>query len=73
MVSASHPTAESLIPETRDMLEDIRQALIDPRHHRPAPEERCQVTETPSYMRYAFAAMDSPGGLEQVATEPSTT
>ena len=69
MVSASHPTADSLIPETRDMLEDIRQALIDHDVIGLPSEERCQVTETPSYMRYAFAAMDSPGGLEQVATE----
>ena len=69
MVSASHPTAESLIPETREMLEDIRQALIDHDIIGLPSEERCQVTETPSYMRYAFAAMDSPGGLEQVATE----
>ena len=69
MVSASHPTAESLIPETHDMLEDIRQALIDHDIISLPSEERCQVTETPSYMRYAFAAMDSPGGLENVATE----
>lgn len=69
MVSASHPTADNLIPETRDMLEDIRQALIDHDIIGLPSEERCQVTETPSYMRYAFAAMDSPGGLEQVATE----
>jgi len=69
MVSASHPTADSLIPETRDMLEDIRQALIDHDIIGLPSEERCQVTETPFYMRYAFAAMDSPGGLEDVATE----
>ncbi len=68
-VSASHPTAEGLIPDTRDMLEDIRQALIDHDIISLPSEERCQVTETPSYMRYAFAAMDSPGGLEEVATE----
>ena len=68
-VSANHPTAEGLIPETRDLLEDIRQALIDHDIIGLPSEERCQVTETPSYMRYAFAAMDSPGGLEQVATE----
>ena len=68
-ISANHPTAASLIPETRDMLEDIRQALIDHDIIGLPSEERCQVTETPSYMRYAFAAMDSPGGLEEVATE----
>lgn len=68
-VAVNHPTAERLIPETRDMLEDIRQALIDHDIIGVPSEERCQVTETPSYMRYAFAAMDSPGGLEEVATE----
>ena len=68
-ISANHPTAAGLIPETRAMLEDIRQALIDHDIIGLPSEERCQVTETPSYMRYAFAAMDSPGGLEGVATE----
>ena len=68
-VSAAHPTADRLIPETRAMLEDIRQALVDYDIIGLPSEERCQVTETPSYMRYAFAAMDSPGGLEEVATE----
>ena len=68
-VAANHPAADALIPETRAMLEDIRQALIDHDIITVPSEERCQVTETPSYMRYAFAAMDSPGGLEEVATE----
>ena len=68
-VAANHPAAEALIPETQAMLEDIRQALIDHDIISVPSEERCQVTETPSYMRYAFAAMDSPGGLEEVATE----
>ena len=68
-ISTNHPTAAGLIPETRAMLEDIRQALIDHDVIGLPSEERCQVTETPSYMRYAFAAMDSPGGLEEVATE----
>lgn len=68
-VSANHPTAEALISETQAMLEDIRQALIDHDIIGLPSEERCRVTETPSYMRYAFAAMDAPGGLEEVATE----
>ena len=68
-IAGNHPTADALIPETRNMLEDIRQALIDHDIISVPSEERCQVTETPSYMRYAFAAMDSPGGLEEVATE----
>jgi uncharacterized protein (DUF885 family) len=68
-VSANHPTAERLIPEVQNMLEDIRQSLLDFNIVGLPSEERCLVTETPSYMRYAFAAMDSPGGLESVATE----
>ena len=68
-VAANHPTADGLIPDVRDMLEEIRQSLIDFDIVGLPSAERCQVTETPSYMRYAFAAMDSPGGLESVATE----
>ena len=68
-VSGSHPTAEGLLPETRDMLEDIRQSLIDLDLISIPSEDRCQVVETPTYMRYAFAAMDTAGALETQATE----
>lgn len=68
-ISRNHPTAQALIPETRDMLEAIRQALIDLDLISIPSEDRCQVIETPTYMRYAFAAMDSPGSLETRATE----
>ncbi len=68
-ISRSHPSADGLIPETRDMLEEIRQALIDLDLISIPSEDRCQVVETPSYMRYAFAAMDSAGALETRANE----
>jgi uncharacterized protein (DUF885 family) len=68
-INQSHPTAQGLIPETREMLESIRQALIDLDLITIPSEDRCQVVETPTYMRYAFAAMDSPGSLETRATE----
>jgi uncharacterized protein (DUF885 family) len=68
-VSGSHPSAERLLPETRDMLEDIRQFLLDLDLITIPSEDRCQVVETPAYMRYAFAAMDSAGALETKATE----
>ena len=68
-ISRRHPTAEALIPETRNMLEAIRQSLIDLDLISVPSEDRCQVIETPTYMRYAFAAMDSPGSLETRATE----
>lgn len=68
-IYSRHPTADGLIPETRDMLEDLRRVLIDLDLITIPAEDRCQVMETPAYMRYAFAAMDSPGSLESKATE----
>ena len=73
--SRHHPSAETLIPDTREMLEDIRQSLVDydiiwlPPNPANRIDDRCQVVETPAYMRYAFAAMDSAGALETKATE----
>ena len=68
-IGRNHPSADALIPETRAMLEDIRQSLLDHDIISLPAEDRCQVIETPTYMRYAFAAMDSPGSLETRATE----
>ena len=68
-IGRNHPSADALIPETRAMLEDIRQSLLDFDIISLPAEDRCQVIETPTYMRYAFAAMDSPGSLETRATE----
>ena len=68
-ISRYHPTADRLIPDTRELLEDIRQSLLDHGIITLPSEDRCQVTETPAYMRYAFAAMDSAGALESTATE----
>ena len=68
-ISRNHPSAQGLIPETADMLEAIRQSLIDFDLISVPSEDRCQVVETPTYMRYAFAAMDTAGSLETKATE----
>jgi uncharacterized protein (DUF885 family) len=68
-IGQNHPEPQRLIPETREMLEEIRQALIDLDLVSMPSEDRCQVVETPTFMRYAFAAMDSPGSLETRATE----
>lgn len=68
-IGSRHPSADSLIPATRDMLEDLRRALIDLDIISVPSEDRCLVMETPTYMRYAFAAMDSAGALETRATE----
>ena len=68
-IGRNHPSAETLIPDTRDMLESIRQSLADHDIISLPSEDRCSVVETPAYMRYAFAAMDSAGALETRATE----
>ncbi len=68
-IGRRHPSAERLIPETQDMLENIRRSLVNLDLISVLSDDRCQVMETPTYMRYAFAAMDSPGSLEERATE----
>ena len=68
-IGQNHPKTHDVIPETRKMLEEIRQFLIDFDVLSIPSEDRCQVMETPTYMRYAFAAMDSAGALESNATE----
>ena len=50
-------------------MEELRKSLIDLDILSVPSEDRCQVLETPTYMRYAFAAMDSAGALEEKATE----
>ena len=68
-VSADHPDAGSLIPTARNMLEEIRSFLIEREIVTVPSEIRCQTTETPSFMRWAFVAMDMPGPLETKTTE----
>ncbi len=68
-IAADHPTADMLIAETRDMLEDIREYLIDNDIVGVPSEVRCQTVPTPSFMRWAFAALDFPGPYEGKATE----
>ena len=68
-IAADHPTADALIEETRDMLEGIRQYVIDEDIVSVPSEVRCQTVATPSFMRWAFAALDFPGPFEEKATE----
>ena len=68
-IAADHPADHALISETRDMLEDIRQFLIDNEIVSIPSEERCMTVATPSFMRWAFAALDFPGPYERNATE----
>jgi uncharacterized protein (DUF885 family) len=51
------------------MLEELRQYLIDRDLISVPSEVRCKVKETPSFMRWGFAFMDSPGPFEEKAKE----
>ncbi len=68
-IASDHPAADALIPETRDMLEDIRHYIICHDIVSVPSEVRCQTVPTPSFMRWAFAALDFPGPYEQNADE----
>ncbi|WP_295721013.1 DUF885 domain-containing protein [Mucilaginibacter sp.] len=65
-----HPTAESLIPDAKKNLEQIRQFLIDKKIVTMPSEVRVKVEETPQYARATgTASMDTPGPFETKATE----
>jgi len=68
-IAKDHPSADSLIDDTRAMLEEIRQFVIDHDVVAMPSEERAQVIETPRFYRFATAAMNSPGSFEKVAKE----
>jgi uncharacterized protein (DUF885 family) len=68
-ISQEHPTSATLVAETRAMLEELRQFVIDHELVDLPYDERCTVEETPKFMRTAFAMMDTPGPFEPVARE----
>jgi uncharacterized protein (DUF885 family) len=69
MLGRDHPTTENLLDETRRLLDDLRQFLVE-RDLVTLPQTgTCLVAETPPFARWAFAMMDTAGPFEQVATE----
>ncbi len=65
-----HPTAASLIPDSRKNLEEIRQFLIDKKIITMPSEVRVKLEETPPFARStSTASMDTPGPFETKATE----
>ena len=69
VISKEHPSADSLIHDAGHILEEIRQFIVDRDLLTLPSDQRCRVMETPSFMRWAFAAMDTPGFLETHASE----
>ena len=69
-IQRDHPTAESLLPDTRKHLEMIREFLVTRDLITFPSDVRVRVEETPRYERAtSFASMDSPGPFETKATE----
>lgn len=69
-IEKEHPTADSLISNTKKHLEGIRQFLIDHNICSMPSEVRIQVRETPPYARStSTASCDVPGPFETKATE----
>ncbi len=65
-IQQDHPTAESLIPDTRKHIEMIRQFVVDKKIITIPSEERARVEETPQFARAgSFASMDTPGPFEK--------
>jgi uncharacterized protein (DUF885 family) len=65
-----HPTAASLIPDSKKNLEAIRQFLIDNKIITIPSEVRVKLEETPAFARAtSTASMDTPGPFETKATE----
>jgi uncharacterized protein (DUF885 family) len=68
-IGRNHPSASTLIPETQKMMETLRAFLLErdlvsiPADLRPA------IAETPPFLRWASAMMDTPGPFEKVATD----
>jgi len=65
-----HSAADSLIPDAKKHLENIRQFVIDHKIITMPSAVRVQVKETPEYAREtSTASMDMPGPFEKKATE----
>ncbi len=70
LLAADHPQPSELIASTQDVLEMIRSFCIDKKICSIPSEKRVQVEETPPFERaLTFASMDTPGPMEEKATE----
>lgn len=63
-----HPPADRLVPEARSLLAGLR-SFVREREIVTVPEADAVVEETPPFLRWAFAMMDTAGPFEKVARE----
>ncbi len=66
-IQREHPTADQLLPSTRNHCEAIRQFLLDKQIISVPSDVRATVTKTPDFMVGATAAMNPPGPFEKPA------
>ena len=64
-----HPSAHELIPTAQKVMENLRAFILE-RDLVSVPADLAPtIAETPGFLRWAFAMMDTPGAFEKVATE----
>ena len=69
-IEDDHPRADQLLAAVREVMEGLRQYLVDREIVTIPSEVRPTVQETPPFMRaLTFASMDTPGPYEDKATE----
>ncbi|MGB2693932.1 MAG: DUF885 domain-containing protein [Dehalococcoidia bacterium] len=69
-ISKDHPSPERLLPDTNDLLEELRHFSIDRKLATMPTDVRIQVAETPAFARMTTqAACSTPGAFETKATE----
>ncbi len=68
-LAGHHPTAQSLISDTRATLDELAQFIRAHEIVTIPSDTPCIVAETPPFLRWAFAMLDSPGAFEEKATE----
>jgi len=64
-----HPSEEHLLRETRALLDELRQFLVEHDLVSVPADVTPIVAETPAFNRWAFAMMDTAGPFETTATE----
>ncbi|HEX3724184.1 MAG TPA: DUF885 domain-containing protein, partial [Nitrolancea sp.] len=64
-----HPRADQLVAEVSSLLESLRQFVVDHSIVSIPTESRCEVRETPGFLRWAFAMMDTAGPYEDESVE----
>jgi uncharacterized protein (DUF885 family) len=68
-IQKDHPSAEALIPETKNHLEAIRNFVIEHQIVTVPSEVRVTVAEAPPFNRHSLASMDAPGPFERQGSE----